>query len=108
VLDLFIEAQKQMYSREVIYNDSSYIVYKQNKDQSLYIHMIYTKLDKRKSGSGNELLQELIAITKPTALLGYVDLTTNNPELSISTHLHYGAKIIKSSPESLVFYKELK
>lgn len=108
MIDLFVKAQKEMYGRDVIFDDYTYIVYKLNEDQSLYIHMIYTHPDKRKQGKGNELLQDLIAITKPKGLLGYVDLTTLNPELSISTHLHYGAKIIKSTPEALVFYKELK
>lgn len=107
-MNLYAEAQAEMYGRSVISNNDAFIVYKLNEDKSLYVHTIYTRKESRKLGKGNELLQDLIKALNPVGLLGYVDLTTSNPELSISTHLHYGAKIIKSSPEALVFYKELK
>lgn len=107
-MNLYIEAQKELYSREVICNDDGYIVFKPLKDNSMYIHMIYVTKDKRKSNVGISLLNTVIEKYKPNSIIGYVDLTTTNPELSISTHIHNGAKIIESTPTSITFYKELK
>lgn len=105
---MFLAAQKEMYGRDVIYNSSTYIIYKLHEDKSLYVHMIYTRPEDRKTGQGKKLLEELVSLTEAKSLVGYVDLTTNNPELSIYTHLSYGAKVLKSNPDSIVFYKEIK
>jgi GNAT superfamily N-acetyltransferase len=106
-MELYAAAQKELYNREVIYNNDGYIVFKPMQDNSMYIHMIYVARDKRKSNVGIKLLNTVIEKYKPKSIVGYVDLTTTNPELSISTHIHNGAKIIESTPTSITFYKEL-
>jgi len=50
---------------------------------------------------------DLLPTNACTKIYSYVDLTTNNPELSIKAHLGYGFKIHKTAQETISFVKEI-
>lgn len=99
--------QKEIYGRDTITSPDGFICFEKCKDDSVYLHTIYIKPDKRESGAGMKLLNTVIEVTNPTHLSSYVDLTTKNPELSILAHLKAGFKILESNATCIIFHKEV-
>lgn len=104
---MYASFQKEMYGRETMCNEHGFITYKCFEDMSLYIHSIYVKENRRDLHIGKNMVDGLVEITKCTKIYSYVDLTTNNPELSIKAHLGYGFKIHKTAQETISFVKEI-
>jgi len=74
---------------------------------SLYIHAIFVKKNRRDLQIGSEMVDHVVKETKCTKVYSYVDMTTENPELSIQAHLGYGFKVHKTSQDSMSFVKEI-
>lgn len=99
--------QEEMYSRKLIEIKEGFMLYSYFKDNTAYIHVAYVKPEFR----GNEIVRKMEKILlekhNPKSIACYVDLTANNPELSLIAIVKAGYKIINSTPDKVVLYKEV-
>jgi len=100
--------QKEQFGRETIEQDEGFIVYNYYEDGSLYIHILYVKPEVRNTGIGYKLEQILIDKYAPKEIYCYVDLTSDNPELSMQAILGVGYKVWQSNNEKIVFKKTME
>lgn len=98
---------KEMYGRDMLYNENGFIVYKFFEDGSLYIHSIYTSPESRGKGAYLEIEQELIDKVNPKSIFCYVDTTTSNPTLSLKAILKSGYSIFSTTTESIMLKKDI-
>lgn len=106
-MDMYNRYCKEMYGRDVLVEEHGFIVYKIYEDNSLYIHAIYVDKDKRKEGYGRYLEQKVINKENPSSVFCYVDLTTNNPELSLKSILMGGYNIHNTTSETIILKKNV-
>lgn len=104
---MYSDFQKEMYGRDTLHTEHGFVVYKAYEDMSLYIHAIYVKKSRRDLKIGSEMVDHIVESTKCNKIYSYVDLTTENPELSIKAHLGYGFKVHKATQDSMSFVKEI-
>ena len=79
--------------------------------QVCYIRDIYVAEEDRKKGIATEMADHIASQAKLdniNYLLGSVDITENEPELSLMSQLSYGFKILNSTNMGILFlYKEI-
>ena len=97
--------QKELYGREVFEDEDGFIMYSKYDDNSIYLHAIFVKPEKRRKGAGTNLEKKIIDSLKPSVAFCYVDLTTNNPTLSLNSILSAGYTIFSASEVSIVLRK---
>lgn len=105
-MQLYVDYCKEMYDRDVIFNDKSFVSYKYFEDGSLYVHSLFTSPEHRRSNQSLSLLNTLLEKYSPSVITCYVDVTTNNPNLSLQLLLQQGFKIYESSPTAISLVKE--
>ena len=106
-MELYANYCKEMYGRDIISDEHGFIVYKAYEDRSLYIHAIYVNEGKRQDGHAYKLEKAVIDKENPSSVFCYVDLTTNNPDLSLSVILAAGYKVFNTTSESIMLKKEM-
>ena len=106
-MKMYAEYCKEMYGRDVLVDEHGFIVYKLYEDNSLYIHAIYVDKEKRQKGYGRYLEEKIINKEKASSVYCYVDLTTDNPELSLKSILMGGYTVHSSNSETIVLKKDL-
>lgn len=104
---MYAQAQAELYGRSIHTTEGGFIIYKPFEDGSVYLHLLYVEPSKRQCGIGRQLTDEVIEKTGAKVVISYVDLTTNNPEVSVAAHIAYGMKIRNSDETSITFYKEI-
>ena len=104
---LYAKFQKELYGRKIIENEYGFILYSKFDDGSVYAHSLYVVPEERSKGKGKELERQLIEKEKPTVIFSYIDLTTNNPSLSVKAHLAVGYKIFTANETAITMRKEL-
>lgn len=106
---MYKDFQKELYNRETYETEQGFVMYNFYEDKSVYIHAVYVKPEFRQKGQVAKFIKDLlINQLGATVATGYVDLTTNNPELALSAWLAVGAKIVEASDKSIVLQKEIK
>lgn len=105
---MYAKFQKELYNREVYYDDTGFITYSCLADGGLYLHNLFIEPSARLNKAGSKLTDKVIELVKPTCIVSYVDVTTANYNDSIKAHLAYGMNIIKTNETSITFYKDLK
>ncbi|MCK9370535.1 hypothetical protein M0R04_11545 [Candidatus Dojkabacteria bacterium] len=106
-MELYATYLKELYGRDIIYNDHAFITYNAYEDNSLYIHSIYVKDEYRALGEGSKLEQELILKYKPLLVTCFVDLTTGDPTLSLKVILSRGYIIDVVDNTKITLFKNL-
>lgn len=104
---LYRKYQAELYNRKVISNDNGFILYNVYNDDSLYIHGIYVDSDARGKNAAEKLEAELIELHNPKVITCYVDLTTNNPELSLKVILARGYTVYAADQYGIKLMREL-
>lgn len=101
------EFQEEQFNRKTIESDKGFITYNIYDDNSAYIHVLYVKPQYRSSGEAANLENILIDKHKPSCLYCYVDLTSNNPEISLQAIIGVGYQIEKTTLDKIVLRKEI-
>ena len=105
---MYAQFQNELYNRETFEDENGFIVYNSYDDGSIYLHIIFIKPDKRRKDEGTKLYKKLIDKLKPNVAYCYVDLTTNNPTLSLNSILSVGFEIFSANAETIVLKQEYK
>lgn len=108
---MYNEFAKEQFNRETIEIEGvGFIVFNIYDDNSCYIHILYVKPEYRGSAIGEELEKKVIEKYKPKVLYSYVDLSSNNPHISLRCILKAGYEIDieRTSADSIVLKKVLE
>jgi GNAT superfamily N-acetyltransferase len=106
-MSLYGRFQAELYGRKIIENEFGFILYSKFDDNSVYAHSLYVLPERRHEGKGRELEEALIEREKPSVIFSYIDLTTNNPTLSVKAHLAVGYEIFSANESAITMRKEL-
>lgn len=106
-MSLYGRFQKELYGREIIEDEFGFILYSKFDDNSVYAHSLYVLPEKRNEGKGRELEARLIEKERPSVIYSYIDLTTNNPDLSIKAHFGAGYSIFAANETAITMKKEI-
>lgn len=97
----------------LVYRDEGFASYRYFNDgdtPSVYIVDLYVRKDFRKSGIASEMADRIVEIAKrdgKTRLIGSVNSLAKNSTDSIKVLLAYGMEFYKSTPDGLIFKKEI-
>ena len=105
--NLWKEFNAENYDREVIEDETGFILYKRYSDNSMYIHVAFIKKEYRRNGSVGRLESKLIEKCKPTDIFCYVDLTSNNPHKSLAAIIKNGYKIESTTTDRIMLHKKV-
>lgn len=106
-MSLYGRFQAELYNRKIIENEFGFILYSKFDDNSVYAHALYVLPEERSKGKGRQLERLLIEREKPSVIFSYIDLTTNNPSLSVKAHLAVGYEIFCANETAITMKKEI-
>ena len=107
--DLFLKYRQEREGIEYILEKNGFATYKFLKD-FCYLEDIYVTPDARKKGIAYELSQKVEFIAKKegyTKMLGSVDISAKNPEISLMACFSDGYKILKLDNNIIWLHKEI-
>jgi hypothetical protein len=101
-MQMYIDAQKEMYGRDVIEYDHGYVLFKRYEDNSIYIHFMYTKPEFRQQSKARMVLNDLKKKFNVSYFTGYVDKTSGPWRNALIAHLKGGYDIVSVNEESII------
>jgi GNAT superfamily N-acetyltransferase len=108
-IDLYATYLEELGAKSLIKNDKGFAIYSFAEDY-LYIEEIYILPQYRGKKEFAELSNSLMEIAKQKGckrLLGSVVPSINNSTRSLAMMISYGAKLVSSSNNFIVFEKEI-
>lgn len=105
-VDMRAAFDKEQFNRDTIETDKGLLVYNKYEDNSVYVHILYIKPEFRVGGEGKKLIDMMVDKENPHTIYTYVDINTNNPELSLIAILK-GGGIIDSLQSNRIIIKNI-
>lgn len=108
-MSLYAEYIKERLDLEIIELEHGYATYK-FIPEGCYIEDIYVRPDFRRTHLATELADQIASIAKArgcTKLFGTVAPNTRGATSSLKTLLGYGMTLLNSSPQLIVFSKDI-
>lgn len=99
--------QKEQFNRHTLNTSEGFVVYNVYADNSLYIHIMYVKPSCRGGKASQRLENTLIDSYNPKCVYCYVDLDSNNPDVSMGCILSAGYSIDEVQPHKIILKKVL-
>lgn len=101
-MQMYKDAQKEMYGRDLIEYDHGYVLFKRYEDDSIYIHFIYTKPECRGKGKAKLVLNDLKKRFGAKYFTSYVDKTSGPWRNALICHLAVNFDIISANEQTIV------
>ena len=110
---MYADYIKEIHGDECVETEEGFATYRFIDDSgvpSVYIIDIYVRPDFRKSMAASHMADQIVELAKKRGcrrLLGTVNMSIKDPTSSAKFLFRYGMQLYVSSPNSIIFKKEL-